>query len=583
MAELYMSATLTQNFLPQRLADFPTITEALDYAALGGTGMNFYDGRCRLTAVLQYAALKRKAQAVAQRLLGLGLPAGSRVALIADTDPAFMEVFFGCMYAGLLPVSLPVPSSLGAHDSYVKKLASFFTSCGAKAVFGPKELVPFALEAAEDFEIAFIGSVREFAEQVALPEPAIPLPQVLPDDVAYLQYTSGSTRFPRGVTITHRAAMANLQGMLRDGLGIGPRDRCVSWLPFYHDMGLVGFVLAPMTSQMSVDYLRTQDFAMRPRQWLNLISMNRGTVAFAPPFGYDICARRLREGEAGRFDLSSWRVAGIGAEPIRSEVLEKFAEQFASSGFDRRAFIPCYGLAESTLGVCFSRRGSGVQIDRIRRWDLEHASQAVPATGEEADTTAFVNCGPVLPGHQLEIRGDDGCVLGERQIGRILLKGPSLMSGYFHDEDSTSAVLAGGWLDTGDLGYLHDGELFITGRRKDLLIVRGRNIWPQDIEYLAESQPEIRPGDVIAFLVANGEEPEVIVQVQCRISDMEQRERLVSSLTRLINGEFGLSARVDLVPPHSLPRTSSGKPSRAEARKRFLQGRSGFGLSLAAG
>ncbi|MBB3102031.1 fatty acyl-AMP ligase [Azomonas macrocytogenes] len=583
MAELYMSATLTQHFLPQRLADFPTITDALDYAALGETGVNFYDGRCRLTAVVQYAALRRKALDMAKRLCGLGLKKGSRVALVADTNSAFMEVFYGCLYAGLLPVPLPVPSSLGTHDSYVKKLSNFFKSCDAHAVFAPAELVPFAKEAAKCFDMGFIGSAKELQ---AGPAPDILLASVQPDDVAYLQYTSGSTRFPRGVTITHRAAMANLQGMLRDGLGIGPTDRCVSWLPFYHDMGLVGFVLAPMASQMSVDYLRTQDFAMRPRQWLNLISQNKGTVSFAPPFGYDICSRRLREGEAARFDLSSWRVAGIGAEPIRDEILERFARQFSVSGFDQKSFVPCYGLAESTLGVCFSRRDIGIQVDRINRWELERTSQALPFDGIDSNAAAvFVNCGSVLPGHELEIRNDSGRVLPERQIGRIMLKGPSLMSGYFQDEDSTQAVLdkAEGWLDTGDLGYLNNGELFITGRRKDLLIVRGRNIWPQDIEYLAESQPEIRPGDVIAFLVPNDTDPEVVVQVQCRITDQEQRERLVQSLTRLINGEFGLTSRVELVPPHSLPRTSSGKPSRAEARKRFLQTQSGCELTLAVG
>ncbi|TWI56728.1 fatty-acyl-CoA synthase [Pseudomonas duriflava] len=583
MAELYMSATLTQHALPQRLGDFPTLTEALDYAALGETGLNFYDGRCRLVAVISYAALRREALNMARRLHGLGLRRGDRVALIADTDYTFMELFYGCLYGGFVPVPLPIPSGLGAHDSYVKKLNGLLLSCEASAVFAPTVLLPVVQEAAASLAPLFVGAAKDFQAQAMA---QVDLEPSRPDEIAYLQYTSGSTRFPRGVVVTQRAVMANLQGIIRDGLGVRPGDRCVSWLPFYHDMGLVGFVLGPMASQLSVDYLRTQDFAMRPRQWLNLISQNRGTISFAPPFGYDMCSRRVREGEASRFDLSSWRIAGVGAEPIRAEILERFADQFAPAGFNLKAFLPCYGLAESTLGVSFSRRDTGIQIDRINRWELEHHSRAVPFDGDESKASIFVNCGAVLPGHRLDIRDNTGHPLPDRQIGRVTLMGPSLMSGYFCDEDSTQAVIDqdGGWLDTGDLGYLSGGELFITGRRKDLLIVRGRNIWPQDIEYLAECQPDIRPGDVIAFLVPADIEPQVVVQVQCRLTDEAQRTQLQQSLTKLINSEFGLSARVELVPPHSLPRTSSGKPSRAEAQKRFLQQMQSLcGLSMAAG
>ncbi|MGV6473720.1 fatty acyl-AMP ligase [Azotobacter vinelandii] len=581
MAKPAMSATPTQNSLAQRLADFPTLAEALDYAAQGHTGLNFHDGRCRLTAVVPYAELRRQALDLARRLQGAGLRRGDRVALIADTEPGFVEAFYGCQYAGFIPVPLPIPSGLGSHAAYVEKLAALLKSCEPAVVLAPAAWLPFAQEAVGSSPMRFVGSVEELK---AWAVPQVELEPSRPDEVAYLQYTSGSTRFPRGVVVTQRAAMANLRGMIRDALDVRPDDRCVSWLPFYHDMGLVGFVLGPMAFQMSVDYLRTQDFAMRPRQWLNLISRGRGTISFAPPFGYDLCTRRARESEVGQFDLSSWRVAGIGAEPIRADVLERFAEQFAPAGFARTAFLPSYGLAECTLGACFGRLGTGVRVERIERHALEHRSMAVPFDGEESQASAFVNCGAVLPGHRLEIRDEAGQPLPERRVGRVMLQGPSIMSGYFRDEESTQAALDDGWLDTGDLGYLNGGELFVTGRQKDLLIVRGRNIWPQDIEYLVESQPEIRSGDVIAFLVPASPDPQVVVQVQCRLLDPERRERLVRTLVGLISSEFSLSALVELVPPHSLPRTSSGKPSRAEARKRFLaQAQSASGLSVVCG
>lgn len=566
MGALYMSATITKQALTQRLADFPTLVEALDYAASGQTGMNYYDRHCHLSTAVEYATLRRNAVAAAQRLLGLKLKKGDRVALIADTHPSFVESFFACQYAGLIAVPLLVPSSLGSHHSYVEKLKGLFANCAPAAVLGLEEWLPYIREALGNTRQVFIGTVQQLN---ALPAVQM-LPPVFADDIAYLQYTSGSTRFPRGVIITQRAVMANLRGIIVDGVGVCAGDRCASWLPFYHDMGLVGFVLAPVAAQLSVDYLHTRDFATRPGQWLKLISQNRVTVSVAPPFGYDLCTRRVGDSEKAMLDLSCWRVAGIGAEPIRASVLSRFADRFLDTGFDPAAFTPCYGLAESTLAVSFARRGAGVLVDHVTRQVLEHQLRAVTCTADDPGSCAFTNCGAPLPGHRVEIRNAAGMVVAEREVGQIFVQGPSVMSGYFNDAQSTQVALNADWLDTGDLGYLARGEIHITGRRKDLLIVRGRNIWPQDIEYLVESEPELRPGDAIVFVVPGNDEPQVVVQVQCRIREPDRRELLVRTLVAKIISEFGLAADVHLVPPHSLPRTSSGKPSRAEALERFM-------------
>lgn len=566
--------TPTEHNLQRRHADFSTLAEALDYAAEGETGCNFYNGTGKLFAVLPYSELREQALEIAYRLHGMGLKRGDRVALVAETHPNFQRFFFGCQYAGLVPVPVPPPLQLGGGHEYTEHLRRLLSDSQARVCIGSKEYGAYLAEASEGLHLQFIGSADAFSHFPAVPVPLRPLEA---NELAHLQYTSGSTRFPRGVMITQSAVMSNLQCTV-EHLKMQPHDRAVSWLPYYHDMGLVGLVLAPIVSQMSVDYLGTREFAMRPRQWLVRMSESKATISFGPPFGYELCARRLRREDTEMLDLSAWRVAGIGAETIRPEPLLKFAEALAPAGFDKAAFLPCYGLAESSLAVSFAPLHGGITSEWVDGKHLSESQRAVPIEQGSSESkiargNQFVNCGKPLQGHQVVIRGEDGEEVPDRHCGSVFVRGPSVMSGYFGDSSNHPDVLSDdGWLDTGDIGYCADGDVMITGRKKDLIIINGRNIWPQDLEYLAEQQPEVRPGDASAFAVPkpDGEEQAVIV-IQCRESDTEKRQNLVDRMDRAIRADLGVACIIDLVPLHTLIRTSSGKLSRFRTREDFIE------------
>ena len=573
---LGMIATPTYANSPLRPGNFSTLSEALDYAASGETGTNFYSGRGHLTHALPYSRLKEQSVNLAKRLQGLGLARGSRVALVADTTPDFLRFFFACQYAGLIPVPLPISIHLGGQQVYVNQLTRLLENCQASVAMAPEGFVPFLEEASTALNLRLIGGPETFA---ALEESESPLRPLEPHELAYIQYTSGSTRWPRGVEVTQAAVMSNLSGIIQHGLQVQAGDRCVSWLPFYHDMGLVGFVLGPMASQLSVDYLSTRDFAMRPRQWLKLMTKSQATISFSPSFGYELCVRRLREDSSNEsYDLSNWRIAGVGAETIRADSLGRFAKALEPSGFEPQAFLACYGMAECSLAISFAPLEVGIEVDRVNADDLSNNRKANPihtdAPQDELDRMSkFVNCGVPLPGYEVEIRNDQGSALSDRESGTIFVRGASIMAGYFNDPILTQDVLSDdGWLNTGDIGYWVDGSLIIIGRSKDMIIINGRNIWPQDLEYLAEQQPEVRPGDSSAFSVTGPAGDEVAVMVvQCRETLHQKRDDLIHRLGSRIQKELTIPCYIELIPPRTLPRTSSGKLSRSRAKSDFLK------------
>lgn len=569
----FMTPTPTaHDGLELRRVDFETLPEALDYAARGKTGLNFYSARGELATVLPYAELRERATDIARGLIQAGLPRGARVVLLADTDPDFVIYFLACQYASILPVPVALPVTIGGREAYIAGLRRQLEGAGAAAAMANDELISYLRSAAEGLDIGLIGTPSDFN---GLPGSKAEVRPFGKDDPCYLQYSSGSTRWPQGIDIPQRSLLANSHAIAHFGLDINAGDRCISWLPFYHDMGLVGFMLTPLLTQMSVDYLATRDFARRPLQWLSLITRNSGSLSFSPSFGYDLCTRRASGGNTGELNLESWRVAGIGGDMVQPHVLQRFGETFAPLGFHKTAFVPSYGLAETTLAITFSALGREVHIDAVDRQNLADERTAVAATNGSMDgVREFVVCGKPMPGHEVQVRDTDGRILPDRRVGLVFAKGPSVMAGYFGNPEATARILdEDGWLNTGDLGYTIDGALVIAGRDKDLIIINGRNIWPQDLEWAAEELPQLRSGDAAAFTVDDaGETEQVVVLVQCRVNDPDARADLTREITGVIRESAGIECEVALIPPRSLPKTSSGKLNRSRAREMYLNG-----------
>jgi len=569
------------NTLPQHLGKFDTLLEGLEYAARGETGFNFYSPRGVLQYVVPYKELMKRAVETATKFNSMNLQRGDRVAIVAETSPDFMAAFFACQYVGLIPCPMPCSMNIGGKEAYIMRLKGMMESAHVKVALTPEHTFDVVAEACQRGDVEqclTFSQLDEFPQSIKAFQP------FAPDEVAYIQYSSGSTSRPKGVLITQKSIVANVRGILRHGLQLTPEDRAFSWLPLYHDMGLVGFCLAPMMGQVSVDYLATSAFARRPLLWLKIMSDNGSTISYSPTFGYDLVCRRVKDA-AGDFDLSGWRIAGIGGDMVRADVLDAFSQTFAKSCFNAQAFLPSYGMAEATLAVTFAALDEPVFVDHVDRAHCKISRRAVPAlkdnSADPQNVRSFVASGRVLEGHELEIRGDAGDILTEREIGHVFIKGPSLMGGYYNNDVATCEVFhSNGWMATGDMGYMVDEQLVITGRSKDLILHNGRNIWPQDIEWAVERLEGLRTGDAAAFaLDKEGGDEQIAVLVQCRLGDEGQREEFRRSVSSVVHQHSGVECEVVLVPPRSLPFTSSGKLSRAGAKALLISGEIFAGVS----
>jgi fatty-acyl-CoA synthase len=452
--------------------------------------------------------------------------------------------------------------NLGQLDSYLEHAKHIIRASHAKLILTTNQVrrVLGTVQA----ECPMVRTVLPFEE--AKSNHAAPLVKVGLDDIGFIQFTSGSTSRPKGVVLTHSNLVANV-GAIVDGIRVQDSDLGVSWLPLFHDMGLIGMAMASLYTAHNTVVMSPILFLKRPVEWLKALTRHKGTVSFAPNFAYGLCTKRVKESDLASLDLSSWRIAGCGAEPIQAQTLHDFAKKFAAAGFQETSFLPCYGMAENTLAITFPALGQKLKVDAIKPKELAEQKRA-ERSEDEANTIQFVNCGKPFPGHELRVVDADDAPVAERVVGEIVLRGPSVMRGYDQQEALTKETLRNGWLHTGDLGYLVDGELYVCGRTKDMIILNGRNYYPQDIEWSVNELPGVRKGNVVAFGTnAFSAKEKVVVVVEAK--DANEQE-LTEKIKRKVQEAQGLVLdEVLIVPPGTLPKTSSGKLQRARTKARY--------------
>jgi fatty-acyl-CoA synthase len=525
--------------------------------------------------MLTYGALYREALLVAGGLREQGIGRGDKVAIMLPTSVEFFSAYMGTLFAGAVPVPLYPPVSLSRLGEYARRQAKIVDNAEARCfVTFPRarpvgellrKQLPRLLEVVSVDEL--LASTESFSTL-----------DVSAEDPALIQYTSGSTGDPKGVLLTHGNLLSNVRAIGR-ALRIVPSDFGVSWLPLYHDMGLIGAWFVPLYFGIPVAISSPLAFLARPENWLWTIHARRGTISPAPNFAYEIAARKISDEDLEGLDLSSWRVALNGAEPVLPETIERFACRFGPYGFHPGSMLPVYGLAESSLLLAAPTVGAEARVESVSREAFERDGVArKPALAEESPIT-LVSVGRPVEGHEVRIVDDDGRDLPERHCGHIVFRGPSTMKGYYRNESATADVSRRDrFLDSGDRGFFAEGNLFIAGREKDLIIRAGRNLLPQEIERVAGDVEGVRRGSVAAFGApdpATGTERLVIV-AETRIDEGEERNRIEANLERRVTEEVGTPPdTIILVPPRSLPKTSSGKLRRSACRERYLRGEIG--------
>jgi fatty-acyl-CoA synthase len=550
-----------------------TLTDARDAAkSITHKGYTFLDNELS-PAKWSFAEVGREAKRIGGCLQAMGLSKGDRLALVLSSPEDFVLSFLGSISAGVMPVPLYPPLALGQLDNYIERAVGILRVSGAKAILTTKELIPVlqlvhsrtpTLQRILDIETLQKTTGTALSEIVTRP-----------DEPCFLQFTSGSTSAPRGVIVTHRNLIANARSIIQS-LEINPdSDSAISWLPLYHDMGLIGFVIATLVAQIPVVFIPTIAFVKHPAVWMDTVHKYRATITFGPNFAFDLATKRAPKNSGTRLDLSCLRVLGCGAEPINPKTMECFLSAFAPWGLNPTALMPCYGMAEATLAIAFDRLGRPMRkivIDR-HAYETENIARPIKSNGNVPDPKKIfelVSCGRTFPDHEVRIMDEAGNPLPEGRVGEIVFKGPSVTPGYFQNPEATRQVLKQGWLHTGDLGFIYRGDLYISGRQKDLVIINGRNYPPQAIEWVVEEIAGVRKGSVVAFSIDGDSTEKLIVIAE---TNMAETEELTQAIAEQVRSALGLVVdQVVLVGRGSIPKTSSGKLQRRRTKALFEGG-----------
>jgi acyl-CoA synthetase (AMP-forming)/AMP-acid ligase II len=554
---------------PAVLARHATLCEALDRAAESDRGVTFVDLAERETHH-PWSAVASRAREVAAGLREAGVAAGDRVALLLRTGPAFLECFYGALYAGAVPVPLYPPVRLGRLDDYHAATAAMLRRVEAAMVVSETPLSrllgPSLERARPRLGLRLHGSLHGAGSHHAA---------VDPDALALIQFSSGSTVDPKPVCLTHRQLQIHVATLMQI-VDPTPEDLYVSWLPLYHDMGLIGALLTTVDYPGPLVLIPPEVFLAKPLLWLRALSRHHGTISGAPNFAYGLCLKRIPEPEIVGLDLSRWRLAFNGAEPISAEIARRFLARLAPAGLRPEALRPVYGLSEAALALTFPPARTELRILRVDGQRLA-ADGTLHEAAAESGARELVSVGPPIPGVDLSLRDARGAELPEGRVGRIFARGPSLLRGYFGD--TTAGTLVDGWLDTGDLGVAFEGEAYIVGRAKDLVIVRGANHPPQEFEDCLEGLPGLRAGCAVALgfvperPVGEDQDGEELLLLAEWSEPPEKPEALIALIRTVVLGRTALCPHtIELLAPGTLPRTSSGKLRRSEALRLYQAG-----------
>jgi 1-acyl-sn-glycerol-3-phosphate acyltransferase len=538
------------------------------------------------TEEMTYADLARRVRAVAAGLARLGVGPGMAVGIMLPTGLDYFASFFGAQAAGGIPVPLYPPARKSQIEDHLRRQAGILRTAGAVVLVTFSEVLTLARLVGAQLPGLKVTTVADLSAASAGAGEAFLPPSVRAEDIAFLQFTSGSTGNPKGVVLTHANLLANLRAIGK-GADIHPEDVVVSWLPLYHDMGLIGCWMGALYFGMPLVLMSPLAFLARPSRWLTAIHRHGGTLSAAPNFAYELCVNKVPDEEIAGLDLSSWRMALNGAEPVSPEAIRRFTARFAPYRFRPGSLSPVYGLAESSLAVAFPPLGRPPLVDAVEREPFQRTGKAVPvvpaAEAHSTDPAAvlrFVSCGMPLAGHEIRVVDDSGREAGERQEGRLEFKGPSATSGYFKNPEATAQLIHGDWRDSGDRAYMAAGEVYITGRVKDIIIRGGRNLYPQELEGAVGEVPGVRKGCVAVFGSpdpATGTE-RLVVMAETRERGEGELETIRQAIQDATVDLLGTPAdAVALVPPNAVPKTSSGKIRRSSAREVYESGRMGRG------